>query len=153
MKSNRLKVTGGLPFAALASLLALSVNAQEEGDSIVETLDLTIELLPPGATLPESVTRTIELPAAVAEAARENAARGLETANAAREGREQGLAIAEQAQEQGRERAQQVLEDLGRGPPGSDGPPGPPDLPVDPPVDLPGPNPGNVPENPGPPGN
>ena len=71
-------------------------------------------LMPENATLPDAVTRVIELPAAAAEAARENAARGLDEANAAREP-ETGLENAAAASEQGRETAQQNREDRGRG--------------------------------------
>lgn len=112
------------------ALLALPANAQE-GAADSDTLDLTMVLMPENATRPDAVTRVIELPAAAAEAARENAARGLEEANAARE-REAGIENAAAASEQGRERAQQNREDRGRGaseglgggPPNPPGPPG-----------------------------
>lgn len=111
------------------ALVALPVSAQEGADD-GDALDLTMVLMPENATLPDAVTRVIELPAAAAEAARENAARGLEEANAARE-RETGLENAAAASEQGRETAQQNREDRGRGasegrgagPPDSGGPP------------------------------
>jgi hypothetical protein len=125
------------------AFIALPVSAQE-GAADSDALDLTMVLMPENATLPDAVTRVIELPAAAAEAARENAARGLDEANAARE-REAGLENAAEASEQGRETAQQNREDRGRGasegrgggPPDSGGPPddgsgrgnGPPDTP------------------------
>ncbi len=128
------------------ALVALPVNAQEAAaDS--DALDLTMVLMPENATRPDAVTRVIELPAAAAEAARENAARGLDQANAAR-GQAAGLENAAAASEQGRETAQQTREDRGRGasegrgggPPESGGPPedgpgrgnGPPETPGSP---------------------
>jgi hypothetical protein len=125
------------------ALVALPVSAQE-GAADSDALDLTMVLMPENATRPDAVTRVIELPAAAAEAARENAARGLDEANAARE-RETGLENATAASEQGRETAQQNREDRGRGasegrgggPPDGGGPPengsgrgnGPPETP------------------------
>lgn len=142
--------------ALLASLLAGGAMAQENDETPVETLDLTMELMPEGATQPDAVTRIIELPAAAAEAARENAARGLDTANAAREARGDGNgSVAEEASERGLERAQQVREDIGRGRPDGAGPPedlAPTDLPGDGPGGEPGDGPGGgPPDNPGPP--
>ena len=129
-------------FAASMLLVALNAQAQEDSAPPIETLELTMELMPEGATRPDAVTRVIELPAAAAEAARENSVRGLVEANAARENREAGLAIAEGASERGRDQAQQDRENAGRGPP-EDLPNGPPeDLPNGPPSDRPGP-PGN----------
>jgi hypothetical protein len=136
-----------------AVLIALPVGAQE-GAADSDALDLTMVLMPENATLPDAVTRVITLPAAAAEAARENAARGLNEANAARE-RENGRENAAEAGEQGRERAQDNREDRGRGaaegrgggppePPGADNLPGPP---------ADGSGRGNgPPESPGPPG-
>jgi hypothetical protein len=133
----------------LTVLAAGVASAQDEDTTKVETLDLTMTLMPPGATLPDAVTRVIELPAAVTEeAVRENAARGLDQANAARERREDGLATAAEAGEQGRERAQDARENMGRGGPGFDGPPGPPDVPGNSAGDPPG---GGPPDSPGPP--
>ena len=139
----------------LAALVAASVGAQETDNLEIETLDLTMELMPEGATLPEAVTRVIELPAAAAGAARASSSDGLDAANAARERREAGLETAAEAREQGRERAQQAQEEAGRGPP--DWPPGPPAgaAPPELPGDLPGgpPEGAGPPETPGPPGN
>jgi hypothetical protein len=144
----------GKLIVACIALTALPAVAQE-GAADSDALDLTMVLMPENATLPDAVTRVIALPAAAAEAARENAARGLDAANAARD-RESGIENAAEAGEQGRERAQQNREDRGRGaaegrgggPPESIGPPdtiGPPDG---------GPGRGDgPPETPGPPGN
>jgi len=129
--------------AATTLLLSANGQAQEDPGPAIETLELTMELMPEGATQPDAVTRIIELPAVVAEAARENSVRGLAEANAARENQDAGLEIAEEAQERGRDQAQQDREDAGRGPPDGFDPPGRPD-------DLPGGPPDN---GPGPPGN
>lgn len=135
-----------LIFAGIA-LLALPVCAQE-GAADSDALDLTMVLMPENATRPDAVTRVIELPAAAAEAARENAARGLDEANAARE-RENGLENAAEAGEQGRERAQENREDRGRG--AAEGRGGSPPDSGGPPEDGPGRGNGS-PETPGPPG-
>jgi hypothetical protein len=131
---------------AASALIASGGYAQETPE--IETLDVTMELMAEGATLPEAVTRVIELPEAAAEAARLNAAGGLERANEARGNAAQGLEIAAEA----RERAQESRENAGRG--------GPPDfvedIPIGPPADLPGPPeemPGSPEEPAGPPGN
>ena len=119
------------------ALIATHAVAQESGDTPDDTLDLTMVLMPEGATTPDAVTRVIELPAAAAAVAAGNSADGLDTANEARE--------------QGRERAQQGREDAVRGPPdwaggpegrgrgGNDG--------IEPPIDPPG----NRPDDAGPP--
>jgi hypothetical protein len=134
------------------ALVALPAIAQE-GAADSDALDLTMVLMPENATLPDAVTRVIELPAAAAEAARENAARGLDQANAARE-RESGPENAAAAGEQGREIAEQNREERGRGAEGRGGGPpdsgGPPD-PGGPPEDGSGRGNG-PPETPGPPG-
>jgi hypothetical protein len=133
-----------------------SADAQEPSaaDNAADTLDLTMTLMPEGATLPDAVTRIIELPAVAAEAAQENAA-SIDTANEARISRESGRGIAADAREQGaelgqqvREQAQENRENAERGRPDSAGPhdrpggppdvPGPPDRPGGPP-DVPGP--------------
>ena len=138
---------GKLILAGIA-LIALPVCAQE-GAADSDALDLTMVLMPENATLPDAVTRVIVLPAAAAEAARENAARGLDRANDARD-RETGLENAAEAGEQGRERAQQNREDRGRG--ASEGRGGGPPDPPGPSGD--GPGRGNGPPGtPGPPGN
>jgi hypothetical protein len=130
---------------AAATLAAPRAYTQEDGaDQGVETLDVTMTLMPEGATLPDAVTRVLELPEAAAETARDSAAHGLETANQAR-GNAPALGEGGDARENGREfgqevreQAQQNREDVGRGSPETAGPP-----------DVPGP-----PEkSPGPPGN
>ena len=134
------------------ALATMPVSAQE-GTAGGDALDLTMVLMPENATLPDAVTRVIALPAAAAEAARENAARGLDEANAARE-RDNGLENAAEAGEQGRERAQQNREDRGRGASEGRGA-GPPDDGSGPGTGPPdgGPGRGNGPsETPGPPG-
>jgi len=61
-------------------------------------LDVTISVVSSPEDLPDAVTRTIELPGAAAEIARERSQKGLDTANQARElGREFGQAVAEEA--------------------------------------------------------
>jgi hypothetical protein len=136
---------------ACTALVAFNVLAQEDPDPPIETLELTMELMPEGATQPDAITRVIELPAAVAEAARENASRGLAEANAARERREAGLTIAAEARERSSEQAQQDRENAGRGPPDRGDIPGAPDVPGNPPGDPPGR--GGPPNGSGPPGN
>jgi hypothetical protein len=135
-------------FVSCTVLLAFNALAQEDPDPPIETLELTMELMPEGATQPDAITRVIELPAAVAEAARENAARGLAEANEARERRETGLAIAAEARERSVEQAQQDRENAGRGPPDREDIPGAPG-------NLPGgpPGGGGPPNGSGPPGN
>ena len=143
---QKLLLATGLLLVAVG-LLIPAAQAQDAEPPPIETLELTMTLMPEGATLPESVTAIIELPATAAEAARENAARGLDRANAARAGRPELPDNAADAGEQGRERAQQARENAGRGPsdaPGSGG--GPPPS-AGPPADVPGP-----PGNPGGPG-
>jgi hypothetical protein len=134
------KMPKGTLFAIMVAaqmLLAAGVRAQEAAGAGIDTLDLTMELMPESATLPDAITRVIELPAAVPEAARRNAAPGLEAAGAAGEGAERGLAIAAQARERGVDQAQEDRENAVRGPPIT---PGPPDgVPNGPPENLPGP--------------
>ena len=133
--------------AATATLAAPRAYAQErDAEEAVETLDVTMTLMPEGTTLPDAVTRLIELPDAAAEAARESAAQGLETANEARANRDAGLGVAAEARENGREfgqevreQAQENSENAGRG--GRPDAAGPPEVPG-PPENLPGP-PGN----------
>jgi len=136
---------------ACTALLAFNVLAQEEPDAPVETLELTMELMPEGATQPDAITRVIELPAAAAEAARENASRGLAEANEARERRETGLEIAAEARERSTEQAQQDRENAGRGPPDRGDLRTAPDVPGNPPGGPPGG--GGPPNGSGPPGN
>lgn len=63
-----------------------------------QPLDVTIRVVNSPADLPAAVTKTIELPAAAADVARDHAAKGLGTANQAREqGRDFGQAVAEEA--------------------------------------------------------
>jgi hypothetical protein len=145
-------------FVAVAVAGAVSAYAQEPA---AETnLDVTIRLLPENAVGPQDITRRIELPPAVAAAARpeqptegpppgadNGQGRGLDVATEARErGREFGQERAEQAREN-RENAGRP-DDVGRpddaGPPIDPPsppvePPGPPIEPPSPPVDPPGP--------------
>lgn len=162
MKANqRALVVAGMLLVGSASAIAQEAGAP---GNAADTLDLTMTLMPEGATRPDAVTRIIELPAEAAEAAQENAARGLSTANEARANRASGLDVAAEAREQGaefgqqiREQAQENRENAERGRPDSAGPPdtpgvpadrpGPPDAPGVP-ADLPGP-----PVVPGPPRN
>ena len=61
-------------------------------------LDVTMRVVGPKDSLPDAVTKTIELPASASDTARENAAAGLEKANEARSrGREYGQSVSEQA--------------------------------------------------------
>lgn len=61
-------------------------------------LDVTISVVQSPNDLPAAVTKTIELPAAASDVARERSAKGLDTANQAREfGRDFGQGIAEEA--------------------------------------------------------
>jgi hypothetical protein len=87
-------------------------SEQTAEDALTDTLDVTMVLLPEGATLPDAVTRTIELPRAAREAA---TAPGLDTAAQARERRERGLETAAEAREQGREFGQQMAEQAQEG--------------------------------------
>lgn len=133
--------------AAGACVAAADSLAQDAGGEAIEILDVTMELLPEDAVRPETITRMIELPDAVAEASRRNAAAGLERAEtggngaAAPDAAEDGLAIAAEARERALEQAQEARESAGRGRPDFAGPPdspGPPDgLPEDGPPDLP----------------
>jgi hypothetical protein len=68
-----------------------------------DTLDVTISVVGSPNDLPAAVTKTIELPAAASDMARDRAAKGLDTANQARErGREFGQSIAEDAKTHGK---------------------------------------------------
>lgn len=61
-------------------------------------LDVTISVVQSPNDLPAAVTKTIELPAAASDVARERSAKGLDTANQAREhGRAFGQGIAGEA--------------------------------------------------------
>lgn len=111
---DKLLLATGLILVMIGMLIP--VAWAQDDDEQVETLDLTMTLMPEGATLPDAVTRIIELPASAAEAARQNAVRGLVRANSATGRGDDGAEGAEQAGEQGRERAQQAREDAGRGP-------------------------------------
>ena len=113
---------------ALAFAVALAASpAHAQDDAAIETLEVTMQLLREGATVPDAVTR-IELPPAVRDAAAENAARGPDRANAARAAENPGRETAAEARERSRENAQEARENVGRGrgrgPP--DGVPGPP---------------------------
>lgn len=131
---------------ALGVAICGPARAQDGAENPADALDLTMTLLPEGATTPDPVTRTIQLPDAAALRAdppgieRANEARrdatGPDTAAEAREqGRDFGQQIAQQAQE--------ARENAGRG--ADRERPGQPDRP-EPVPDSPGP-----PEDRGPP--
>lgn len=141
---RRLRAVGRASLVALLALGAVVAQAQdgsEQGE--VTDFELTITLLPRGATEPEALTRRIELPPTAQAGA---AAQGLSRANEARGRREAGLDTAIDAVEQGREHGQamreqaaEARENAGRGEPPE--PPrrpdvGPPDSPGNP--DSPG---------------
>jgi hypothetical protein len=68
-------------------------------------LDVTITVVESPGDLPAAVTKTIELPPAASDRARERSQHGLERANEARAlGREFGQSIAEQAKSKGKGR-------------------------------------------------
>lgn len=127
---------------AIGALLALhdgsaAAQAPSPQDADGDTLELTMTLLPEGATQPDAVTKVIELPPAAANGEEESgadAAQGLDRANEARERRNDGLGRAAEAREEGRafgremrEQAQENRENNGRAEPPE--PPGRPDLP------------------------
>ena len=63
-----------------------------------QPLDVTIRVIQSPNDLPAAVTRTIELPVAASDLARERSRKGLDTANQAREsGRAFGQSIADEA--------------------------------------------------------
>lgn len=67
-----------------------------------QPLDVTIRVVESPNDLPAAVTKTIQLPPAAAERARERAQPGLDTANEARaRGREFGQSIADEAKTKG----------------------------------------------------
>lgn len=130
--------------AAALALGALGARAQDAPDDDASDADfeLTITLLPPGATQPDAVTRRIELPPAVVEQGNSGDAEGLETAEEVRERRAVGLENAAEAVERGRElgeavseQARETRENAGRGEPPD--PPNRPERP-DPPGSPPG---------------
>lgn len=89
--TNDMMRKSGLVVAVLLLLPAGAALADQP-------LDVTIRVVSSPADLPAAVTKTIELPAAASDVARDRAAKGLDTANQARElGREFGQAIADEA--------------------------------------------------------
>lgn len=67
------------------------------------SLDVTITVVDSPGQLPSAVTKTIELPPAASDIARERSAKGMNTANEARErGREFGRDVAEGAKARGK---------------------------------------------------
>lgn len=63
-----------------------------------QPLDVTIRMIQSPNDLPAAVTKTIELPVAASDRARERSRKGLDTANQARElGRTFGQSVAEEA--------------------------------------------------------
>ena len=84
----------------LAAALFTGATAMTAADD--KLLDVTIRIVESPADLPSAVTKTIELPPAAAERARERSQPGLERANEARKlGRETGQSIAEEAKTRG----------------------------------------------------
>jgi hypothetical protein len=109
-------------FAIVLALPFIAAPADAQDADTIETLDVTMQLLPEGATLPDAVTR-VELPPAARASAADSAASELDTANAARSGDNPGREVAAEARERGREHAQEVRENVGRGRPDAAGPP------------------------------
>ncbi len=78
---------------AVAAFLFVGIAMADD-----QTLDVTIRVIQSPNDLPAAVTRTIELPVAASDRARERSRQGLETANQAREsGRAFGQGIADEA--------------------------------------------------------
>lgn len=76
------------------SMFSFATTAQA-GD---EPLDVTISVVQSPNDLPAAVTKTIELPAAASDVARDRSGKGQDTANQAREsGRAFGQGVAEEA--------------------------------------------------------
>lgn len=109
-------------------VLGAPVHAQDANDSgtDADSLDVTITLLPEGATQPDAVMKTIALPKKLSDtAASHNATQqGLEKANQRQDRRAQGLATAEEARAQGsafgqemRQQAAEQRENAERGKP------------------------------------
>lgn len=114
-------------------VLGAPVHAQDANDSgtDADSLDVTITLLPEGATQPDAVTKTIKLPDSIPSQSRA-APPGLGKANDNKDRRAQGLATAEEARAQGSEFGQEMRQqaaeqranaERGKGP-GDAGPPG-----------------------------
>jgi hypothetical protein len=94
--------------AAATWLLAGAVaNAQDADGSngSDDSLDVTMTLLPEGASLPDAVTRTIPLPDTATSS---HAQPGLDTANENRLRRDDGLETAQDARDRGRQFGQDV---------------------------------------------
>ena len=85
------------------------VHAQDANDSgtDADSLDVTITLLPEGATQPDAVTNPIKLPDSIPSQSRA-APPGLGKANDNKDRRAQGLATAEEARAQGSEFGQEM---------------------------------------------
>lgn len=82
-----------LHFLLLVCFSVAQAQAADVGD-----LDVTLDVLEAGIELPEAATKTIALPPSAAQAARDHAQSGLDTANEARaKGRDFGRSIAEKA--------------------------------------------------------
>ena len=118
----------------LAGGMGHAQDSSTAGGADDDTLELTMTLLPEGATLPDAVTKVISLPEVAADAAGEHAGEGLGKANEARAGGDEGLEQAAEAREGGREFGQQMREQAqedrennGHGQPPE--PPGRPDAP------------------------
>lgn len=78
---------------AVATFLFVGIALADD-----KPLDVTISVIQSPNDLPAAVTKTIELPAAASDVARERSGKGLDTANQAREfGRSFGQGVAEEA--------------------------------------------------------
>ena len=92
------------------AFLLIADRAGAQGSPPSESLELTIRLMPEGATSSEAVTKTIVLPPAASATGVENSQDGVERANEARESRGVGQDRAAEARERGREFGQQMSE-------------------------------------------
>lgn len=121
-----------LALVMLSLCMLTSANGWTQETTDDDIAESTIRLMGIAeASLPDAVTKEIQLPAAVAEdsAAVERAEKGLENANQNRQRREDGLDKADEARERGAEmaeKAQEKRENRGR----SGDRPDPPDTPT-----------------------
>ncbi|HSD70431.1 MAG TPA: hypothetical protein VLB07_12800 [Woeseiaceae bacterium] len=129
-------------FTTVAATMAVAIAANDAAiaqntkpdDATFAELEVTMVLMPPGATRPDAVTKTIELPRPARDTGDDNSSKGQDTADEARENREDGLETAGNARERGREFGQEMAEqarenreDAGRGNAPDEPPGGPPD--------------------------
>jgi len=97
----------------LAGGMGHAQDSSTAGGADDDTLELTMTLLPEGATLPDAVSKVISLPEVAADAAGEHEGEGLGKVNEAREARaggDEGLERAAEPREDGREFGQQMRE-------------------------------------------